>query len=1579
MKTSSKLGLLFILFFSSCLQTSVLAQSAAQTVTEAANSINQKIDEMHQLAERKKVYAAIDKLDEVNKEINKEVTWGTFNEKYKEAKLQNPGFTFSIRGDLPAQLEPSFWAEYESRCDKIMASRKEATDGIVAMVQLNAWDKVMAYGSQLKTMYEAFTGAAENLGTANLPKFAYDLYGNMNDFIDNYKKIEQAELEGLEIETFKAQVNLMVSKARKSQELYNEYKRYIKSNRMVIDDFKANINYINKLKGDASSGPLAKLSYADNNYNWNYGPFQKEVQEACSEFAVYDIKCPDFKKNFEEINQNARQDWTRVQENIFASDDAEKKGEFLKYHDDRWTEFLGVVNPIFNKTYNEFCLGKPETNNETPKPKKEPEVVVADDPFAGSSSSADAEPSKESEKKKTEPEPKKKPPVNDKKVIPTGNSNYTSSDKYWENTIPANATKEWVLDNKNIVVRYQVKGRTVGYRTFSGYNLNDCRYETVTDNIAVRHGPYRGFGTVKKTGRRYVSLSFYREDVRCGPSVSIFEDGQIDNLKYYIDGNELPEAEYRRKAAADKSLAPPDIYKQQGWINSPTESNLPNSPQFLNDNLSYGEIGIPPEAIKFIRVGIKKINEFYFLDNNLSEPVGEREWSISGGKPVLRFEEVRYGRKGYYRRWSVETGELNYFRFYDWEKVINGKKLNELSVGPYLKDGTIAYTSKSGEKISKEDYAAERSRYPELPSADLIQSLSQRPSVQPNTHGDPDWVGQDVSKMNIPPGAKIWRISINKSSYEGAVIVKYAKDNQIVSSNSWFDTELTQPSSKVVRSHRKQILYVRWYKNGNLREVHVNGRIDTWGMRHDFNEDGSLKKFSNMGYSGSSVDKGRLAYQGYSNIPGENDYLTLEMKGNMKLAPIPETEMTAIFKKVWNNENISTGPGQDVLVQENNPPSVPDDTETESNEEANYEQLQKQEFFQLAGQINKKISLSDDAFNKPYWEESQGPRATDNPKQESLDLMRQAVQIAGRAIYPENKGALSFLIAYKLIDYSGRVFGYEAKQDFFLLAAEQVIKADQVLTKNKYMKQDISEAYCMSGEVWMEMTRKAQWGNHAFNKMACDKMVIQQYKRAVQADPNNLKARKILEQLKTPKKPVPPAVEKFEKIPDESWNTAQTLREQMEKEILEEKVEENYLEVADMTLDINKGTVSIKRSGGKDWKKITESTIVIFPNDRIKTSEDAEGVSVVYNNDKTFLAIKPGSEVLFQDEQLMIWRGGVSMRVIKQGNKFMVITPTYAVGVRGTEFEVNVGADKSTETYLYEGVVEIRNGTDVGYLVPGQKLTAKKDQEKFMQTDFDVAARKSSTEWIDLDAEKRKFDRAKANTPVVIPSQNPSSNNNPHKGGNSQPSGGNSSPKYSSPADVWRIQTYSNDLQNFKQEVTTNTNNGFVPVGINCSANQFELLYLGGGILNISEWNMEWYNDANALQQGITNNMNLGYIPTGFSWSGSQYYVFYVKTDFTGQAWQIVPAPQDLTAVSNAIQPWLEQNYTPMGISLFGDEYYTLLVQFVEPLAAKWQIEGYKDNTWEISNGINTKLPEGIVPWGMLKSSGIANILYIGY
>ncbi len=379
MKTLN-IKLIILFLFATIFSISLSAQSPEQIVRDAEYSINQKMDKVHSLAAQKQIEAAVNKLDEINKEIKKEITWRTFDDKYREAKRSNPSFSFHIREDLPAQLEPSFWIDYEARCDRILSNQEVVTEGMTSMVQLNNLDKAMAYGSQLKTMYETFTGAVENLGTANLPKFAYDLYGNMNDFIENYKKIEKAEREGIDIQTFQVDFNRMNSKARRSKDLYNKYKRHIQSNRMVITDFKANIRYINKLQKAASAGPLFPLTYTDTKYNWDYEDYQNNVKEICGEFEVYEIKCSDFKKDYSDIKSQARSNWNSTKGNIYASDDEAHKQEFLNHHTERWAEFLRQVQPVYENTYQIYCVDNsaPDTQN-------------TDNPFDGATTGASAQ------------------------------------------------------------------------------------------------------------------------------------------------------------------------------------------------------------------------------------------------------------------------------------------------------------------------------------------------------------------------------------------------------------------------------------------------------------------------------------------------------------------------------------------------------------------------------------------------------------------------------------------------------------------------------------------------------------------------------------------------------------------------------------------------------------------------------------------------------------------------------------------------------------------------------------------------------------------------------------------------------------------------------------------------------------------------------------------------------------------------------------------------------------------------------------------------------------------------------------
>ncbi len=92
-------------------------------------------------------------------------------------------------------------------------------------------------------------------------------------------------------------------------------------------------------------------------------------------------------------------------------------------------------------------------------------------------------------------------------------------------------------------------------------------------------------------------------------------------------------------------------------------------------------------------------------------------------------------------------------------------------------------------------------------------------------------------------------------------------------------------------------------------------------------------------------------------------------------------------------------------------------------------------------------------------------------------------------------------------------------------------------------KREKAELYVGLAETWREMTRKAFWGNHQYNKMYCDGKVMHFYEKAVQTDPSFERAKRILEQLRAPKKAVPEEVQNLEPISAEKWVKAQVVSE----------------------------------------------------------------------------------------------------------------------------------------------------------------------------------------------------------------------------------------------------------------------------------------------------------------------------------------------------------------------------------------------------------------------------------------------------
>lgn len=614
------------------------------------------------------------------------------------------------------------------------------------------------------------------------------------------------------------------------------------------------------------------------------------------------------------------------------------------------------------------------------------------------------------------------------------------------------------------------------------------------------------------------------------------------------------------------------------------------------------------------------------------------------------------------------------------------------------------------------------------------------------------------------------------------------------------------------------------------------------------------------------------------------------------------------------------------------------------------------------------LKKADEAFDRNYWDQKQGRPGMkpSNPKQESIDILKKAERIALQNNDPDKKYDMVKRLAEKYASYAKRVFAMSAKSDFVELAAKFLNRADDIRSaypsQQDYKKK--SKAYLKFAEGWRSVTKSALWGSHQYNKMYCDKISKSYYDKALQTDRKNAYLMRVVERINAPKKPVPPEIGQFEEIPPDTWNTAQDLMKQLNEGVLEQvsNVQENYLQIAETELGYSSGTVSIMRSGSKSWQVLPKNErTLIYIGDKIRTSKDAKGAYIYYASDNTKLNLRNDSEITFWSEtKLLMERGGAYLEVNKRGEEFLVITPTCAVGVRGTALEVDIHPHKSTKTYLFSGVVEVRNNSGVEYVTPGNAVEANPDQGVMIHSAFDAAARKRKL-WNTPEPENRdvisKHDRVRYS-------------DYDHDHGRHD-------------LDLNRSQvtfkTYSLNDNQLSQKINNDLNGHVTPVGLQMRGNNFDILYLNQDLFNISNWSMDWYDatSANEIKSGITSKMESGLMPIGFSSSNNRMYIFYAKGNITGQGWQLIESSQSLQQVAKDIEPYVSQDYLPVSISLYGQWYYTLLVRLPNSGFKTWAIQGYQSKK-EMTDDIRKRAEHKQIPFGYLEEGGIHNVLFLG-
>lgn len=601
----------------------------------------------------------------------------------------------------------------------------------------------------------------------------------------------------------------------------------------------------------------------------------------------------------------------------------------------------------------------------------------------------------------------------------------------------------------------------------------------------------------------------------------------------------------------------------------------------------------------------------------------------------------------------------------------------------------------------------------------------------------------------------------------------------------------------------------------------------------------------------------------------------------------------------------------------------------------------------LTSDFNEFIRKADEAFNKKYWTESGGARATSNPKQESFDYLRKAQALIAQQQDVTQRYSMVLTLATKYAEYAKRVFANAAKNDFIQTAGSLLGQYGGAATSVKDAK---AKAYNNIADGWRELTKAAMWGGHQYNKAACDIEAKKYYDLALREDRNNVQLQKTVEKINAPKKAVPAAVAATKPIPESSWAKAENLRNMIVENIpIQYDDGPHYSEIGQMKIDmgsinVGSGKVWLLRSGAKDWELVSKSGEYIFVGDKIKTSDDAKNISFDYSEDKTHLVIKSGSVVTFYLNQIYIERGDTEMYVKKRGKEFLVITPKAVTGCRGTEFSVKVDNSGTTDVHLFEGIVEMRNSTEISYLVPGQTAKVEKDDEAINVKQFNIQQHKQQ----------------------FLSNQNQLNTTNQSNPGN-------------------QLQIFTETYQMSDATVGTKIGNtlqkGWTPVGLQTRSEPFDILYLNQDPFVITEWAIDWYSaaDGNAVSNGITSKMqNEGFFPMGLSSANNRLYVLYAKGNMKGTAWQLIESSQNLQQVSQDIDPYIRQGYIPVGISTYSQWYYTLLVKVENSTFKSWAIQGYNSKQQmetDLSNRLNTQQ----IPFGYLEEKGIYNVLYVGF
>lgn len=334
--------ILFFLIFLGCVQVS----AQVWQVDQLSSKIELGVKEINNKASVKDIDGALNDLNKLNTELRRSLP--EFPDWYKTARENNKDYNFNVNAGLATQFEVRYWRDMLQKVERNKKRLNEAFSGIEAMKTLDAQDVAWSY---LKTIYnagKAIKDVVESASTGNLGGVFFNTKEGMDQFIEDYKNIENTELQELQTAQKEQELKLMISKAKAMERNYTRIEEKISNGLTIVESFNSNIESLVQLSEKLSKEAQYKIDWNDNRYNFKAQNYLQRIEQEKGRLENGSVNWAAFKNSFLSISKKAVQEKNEVVAAIQKTDDIAVKQAKLDDVEAAYEDYSRIVFETFS-------------------------------------------------------------------------------------------------------------------------------------------------------------------------------------------------------------------------------------------------------------------------------------------------------------------------------------------------------------------------------------------------------------------------------------------------------------------------------------------------------------------------------------------------------------------------------------------------------------------------------------------------------------------------------------------------------------------------------------------------------------------------------------------------------------------------------------------------------------------------------------------------------------------------------------------------------------------------------------------------------------------------------------------------------------------------------------------------------------------------------------------------------------------------------------------------------------------------------------------------------------------------------